>query len=303
MDKIRDRIALCQWGWVIIDVLVFAALMLFALFLGARGYQVAVQHRLVAEGRRAPPPVDVLVLPVSKPKRNEQSHFCPNKLAKVVKLAEKDEGVIKEAHDGGAALDGAAVGLELFTCPRLRIGGNDPGDYFSAFSWTTGFKTIDFFLKSSKARLRAIHLVPSSETAGDADAYYRAAIKALIADRIEPRWVCDKINKENWKDTKVSERRFDLIVHDGVKYESFEDVQKKIRHIVDDETKRQGHAPCDIAIDVTGGGSAFSGAAAIESTSEHVIYSYVPPLDDEMNAETLNDPLAYNVVATSVSAG
>lgn len=287
VDGVFERMANREWGWLIVDVLLLLALTLLALFLGARAFRGAVAHRLATHAPHDADPVDALILPVSKPQRNEQSDFHGDAkeeglLGKVVALAQQKENTVQIAMCGDSKLDISTRDmLKYFTCPTLRIGGpkDNKGNCFSAFAWTTGFKTIDFFLDASKKRLRVIHLVPSTDTHPDAKSYYKPAIEGLIAKRTGPPP--------------------EVIVHDGIAYHDFEAVQKKIRDIIDGEKSRQAGAR--IAIDVTSGSSAFSAAAAIESTCDNVVYCYVK--DETERDGTLANPKLYNVVAESVSGG
>jgi hypothetical protein len=305
-ELLLEPLRKCEWAWPAVQAAGLLLVAIAGVVLGARAYRGATAHRLVAQKREAEA-VDVLILPVSHPKRSDKSNFDAAMLAKVKKLAKRDSSVTAMKGDANLDFDKDDF-LEVFTCPRLRIDDNDDGNRFSAFTWTTGFKTIDFFLKSSVGRLRAIHLVPSVETAKDdlAKTYYGEMLASLIGQSIKCEPKLAVVGEEDWKNDTLPAQPFHPIVHDGIDYNDFEAVQTKIQNIIDIETNRHGHARSGefkIAIDVTGGSSAFSAVAAIESTREHVLYSYIPPLaeDKEKTAETLHDPRCYNVVAKSVS--
>jgi hypothetical protein len=307
VENIFELLRKSEWTWAAARFAGLAAVAILALFLGARAFRGVTAHRLVAQSRGRAPLVDVLILPVSLPNRGGQSRFDADMLVKVLKLACKDSSVTAMKGDDQLDFDKGDF-LESFTCPKLWINSNAKGNYFSDFSWAIGFKTIDVFLKSSPRRLRAIHLVPSEESAVHAKTYYGPTLMPLIESRIKPDRAVEQFGEKDWETAASSSTSVHLTVHDGVDYNEFDSVQTKIQKIIAAETNRQKRidgGACKIAIDVTGGSSAFSAAAAIESTREHVIYSYIRPLteSEERTAETLNDPRCYNVVAESVSGG
>lgn len=294
-----------HWIAAAIELIVLAVLCFVALWMGFYGYLGATNHRLVAHTRGdKAPEIDVLILPVSEPKRNEHSRFDPELLEKVCELANRKHSIRAMVGDETLRLDEVDL-LKAFTNPHLAIDNNAPGFRFWDFSWTTGFKTVDSFLKSSPQRLRAIHLVPSEDTADDAKRYYRKTLQRLIEKRVTTSGRnCEERDDDQWEGVEAKPELIQLFSHRGVSYERFDLVQEKLRAIIEGEARRAKRHECVVAIDVTGGSSAFSSAAAIEATRQDVIYSYIPPLAKSKldDAATLRPPECYDVVAESVAA-
>jgi hypothetical protein len=302
LKSLLDR----HWNAAIVEFIGLFVLSLIGMALGCRAYRGATSHRLIAHlrGENAPP-TDVLILPVSRPKRNEQSKFDEDLLRDVCELAKGNPEIIAWVGDASLSVQEVDL-LAAFTNPHLSIDFKTDGYRFSAFSWTTGFKTVDYYLKTSQDRLRAIHLISSGDTAGLAEKYYKVALMRVIEKRIRKSGRnCETPSEEHWEDAEPHSGLLEIIAHRGVSYERFDEIQEKLQRIIEGETRRQSRLnrrACDVAIDVTGGSSAFSSAAAIEATRKHIIYSYIAPLTELANktASTLNNPDCYDVIAESV---
>lgn len=272
-----------------------------AFFLGWKFYKSYIQHhRLLNQKLDVVPDTSVLVLPVSKPNRCESSKYSDSaQLKKAVAFAKHDRGSI-HAWIGNQEFDVEPT-LETFCEPDLCVGTLSKDYSFRTnFSWQTGFIVTRAILAKEKntESLRAIHLVPSTETSELTTCY--AEMLAALAERYlkgkRVKAECKIVAQSDYRDPTDS--TLYVVCHNGVDYSNFEKVQKNILDIVRYETELRRRAK--IVVDVTGGTAAFTAAAAIASTRPDICYSHVP---QEMHKTPA--PFFYDVITekTEVRGG
>lgn len=291
VEKFEPTLAL-EW-----KVVLLLALCGLAFGLGWKLYKSYVQHhRRLNEKLDHVPPADILILPVSKPNRDEISKYGASVQLNAVKVfAEQGTG---NAWLGQSAQwpAGSQPTLEDFCKADLCVGRVEAGYAFGEhFTWQTGFIVTKAILEQNAKRLKAIHLVPSNETREFAEHYYAKILAALVE-----RYLKDKTIRTECKVAAESgycepqNRILYIVYHEGVDYSDFEGIQKKVFEIVKLETDMRGpvmRKPVKVIVDITGGTAAFTATAAIASTRRDICYCHVPETE-----ETPCTPLFYDVI-------